>query len=361
MKKLLLCFCIAVLLTVSCALAEDIFIRMTVDSYVYSDCVETANIVGYAFRGDVYHVISEKNGWYNIEYMDFDNAYVSSAYCKPTYATVTTAPRPTVPLATASPVPVTAKPTSTPEPAIMIRVTGGCNIRSGPDSSYEKIGYATIGDVYTSRGLEQGWYKILCNQNEVGYISAKYAEVTDGQVPADLSQTSTPHPTATFKVYPTPLPTVAGFEPKKPEVSLDMFSIAADEQSITAALNEIGLFTNDFYHSYQTTMTEWDEGKLVYLFIYDDCIVEGAKAERLILQYDENNLLCGVTVRFEKSGDGYSKIFGYFYDQYGNVIEKGLGFVLDIDNMHIELTACNGTLSNVKQNECDFMLNIIFK
>ena len=52
------------------------------------------------------------------------------------------------------------------------------NIRTGPGTEYDVLGQFHTGDSVDITGSEDGWYRIEYDE-EVGYVSAKYVELTD--------------------------------------------------------------------------------------------------------------------------------------------------------------------------------------
>lgn len=66
-------------------------------------------------------------------------------------------------------------------PAGQVRVIRGCNVRSGPDSSFEKLGMAKEGDKYPCYGYVvnpdtgDSWYRIIFKE-KTGYIALSMAE-----------------------------------------------------------------------------------------------------------------------------------------------------------------------------------------
>jgi len=59
---------------------------------------------------------------------------------------------------------------------VYITASGGCNIRSGPDTSYAKISYGYNGDSFPYLGTEGNWHKIEVN-GQTGYVSKGMCEV----------------------------------------------------------------------------------------------------------------------------------------------------------------------------------------
>lgn len=106
-----------------------------------------ADKVGQLSSGTAVEVLSQQEGWYEVTGGGL-TGFVSSQY-----------------------ITLDSQATST----AYIKVTEGpLNIRSGPGSSYDKVGSLRTGRVVEAYSLENGWYKI-----ENGYVSADYVTITD--------------------------------------------------------------------------------------------------------------------------------------------------------------------------------------
>lgn len=58
-----------------------------------------------------------------------------------------------------------------------VKIQKGCNIRSKPDGSSEKLGYATAGETYVCLGVaDNGWYHIVLQDGREAYISGAFAK-----------------------------------------------------------------------------------------------------------------------------------------------------------------------------------------
>ncbi len=94
--------------------------------------------------------------------------------------------------------PGTTDPVSTPDPGTttepekpaeqtkgkVVNVTSSLNVRSGPGTSYGKVGSLGPSDTVVILGKENGWYKIEY-AGGVGYVSGDYIEVITGTVTED--------------------------------------------------------------------------------------------------------------------------------------------------------------------------------
>ncbi len=73
------------------------------------------------------------------------------------------------------------------------------NVRKGPGTSYESIGYLHKGDQVTILGESNGWYKIDYNGQEA-WVSGKYVEKTEGGSTTQPQQPEQPEQPSTFEV-----------------------------------------------------------------------------------------------------------------------------------------------------------------
>ncbi|MDL2258597.1 SH3 domain-containing protein [Eubacteriales bacterium OttesenSCG-928-K08] len=113
--------------------------------------------LGQLTKGDVLVKLSESNGWTKVEYKDGE-AYVSSTYLK------------TVSSSTGG----TGGTGSTGD--TIVQATGTVNVRTGPSTSYTKLGQLKKGAQVTRTGETNGWSKIDYN-GKTGYVSNKYLKV----------------------------------------------------------------------------------------------------------------------------------------------------------------------------------------
>lgn len=122
-----------------------------------------------------------ENGWYPITYQDV-TGFVSAEYLVVSEEEETVPAEETVVSAPAAEVPASDEASSLPE-AVYGRVTTSVlNVRSGPDSSTEKVGSLRAGRTVEILETLDGWYRI-----ENGYISADYVTIVDSN---EISKTS---------------------------------------------------------------------------------------------------------------------------------------------------------------------------
>ncbi|MBR0081254.1 MAG: SH3 domain-containing protein [Clostridia bacterium] len=122
--------------------------------------------LGTAKKGKVYQLLGTEGKWYKIQYTSTQVGYVHSDYGKVGETTVE------------------------PEPAgdrivTIANCVTDCNVRSGGDTSYAKIGVAPLGKKYTYLGKVGNYYKIQYTATQVGYVHQKYAKVSSGTTSPD--------------------------------------------------------------------------------------------------------------------------------------------------------------------------------
>lgn len=147
--------------------------------------------------GQQVEILEETNGWYKIP-----QGYVSAQYVAPVSEQAPAASAPAVQTpAPAVQAPAEEKPSqdigakaAVSQPAAEqapaegevrhCRITASVlNVRSGPGSSYAKVGSLRAGKVVEILGEEKGWYKISS-----GYISAEYAIVVSADEAANAGK-----------------------------------------------------------------------------------------------------------------------------------------------------------------------------
>ncbi len=112
--------------------------------------------------------------------------------------------RPTATATRPRPTPTRVRPTATPTPAkAYITITRNMNVRSGPNTTYEVVGYATVGQEFdiTGRNVDGSWWRIEF-EGENAWIYAPYVTAVNARgirtVPTPVPPTATPlPPTAT--------------------------------------------------------------------------------------------------------------------------------------------------------------------
>ncbi|MGL6106919.1 SH3 domain-containing protein, partial [Romboutsia sp.] len=144
-------------------------------------------VVGKLNQGNKVQVISESSGWSKINF-NGKTAYASTGYLKNTSQT----PNPTPP-PNPNP-PSTSNPDTKPEEIKETKEvnTNGLNVRSGPSTSYGKIGALSKGNKVGVMSEGNGWSKIDYN-GKVGYVSSQYlTKVTTNPTPTPPPTTNPP-------------------------------------------------------------------------------------------------------------------------------------------------------------------------
>jgi serine/threonine-protein kinase len=124
----------------------------------------------------------------------------------------------TVEPATSTPIP--ASPTPTAAQAAQAQVIGDVlNVRSGPDTAYELLGQARLGETYgiVGRNASGSWLQLCCVDGEAGWVASNLVRASGPvdlvavvEVPAPTaSPTLEPTATAIPTSVPTPTPTSA--------------------------------------------------------------------------------------------------------------------------------------------------------
>ena len=120
--------------------------------------------VGYLASGSKVEIVGtdSKTGWYKIKY-NGGYAYVSNLY-----VTIQTSSTPSTPSTTKTGV-----------------TTTGLNVRKGPSTSYDKVGYLASGSKVEIVEVDSktGWYKIKYN-NSYAYVSNLYVTVQSSSTPS---------------------------------------------------------------------------------------------------------------------------------------------------------------------------------
>ncbi len=117
-----------------------------------SEANTNSTILATAYRNECVAVISKSGEWYKVNYN------LQEGYMHEDYLTV-----------------------STKENAELGygKVTGsGVNMRSGPSTSYTVAAVSSKGDKCYIIGLNNGWYKVICN-GKICYIRSDYVELTE--------------------------------------------------------------------------------------------------------------------------------------------------------------------------------------
>ncbi|MBN1247764.1 MAG: SH3 domain-containing protein, partial [Anaerolineae bacterium] len=139
---------------------------------------------------------------------------------------------PATPLPTATleptPIPPTATPVPpTPTPILPRLIAGesGVNVRRGPSTGYDKVGFLEPGSEARVTGRSGGWWRIE-HEGQAAYVSGEYTTALDADAVPEVPVSELPGPTVTSPVF-EPAPVWAIDEPRWIDVDLS-------EQRVTA-------------------------------------------------------------------------------------------------------------------------------
>lgn len=123
--------------------------------------------IGSLKEGSVVTILETSGGWYKITCGSV-SGYISGEYVTLNSVSSESSPE------------QEQEPETTPEPEVDeiepqngLVMTSSLNIRSGPGTSYDRIGSLKVGNVITIVGKSGNWYKITTGKL-TGYVSAKY-------------------------------------------------------------------------------------------------------------------------------------------------------------------------------------------
>ena len=113
----------------------------------------SGKIIGKLYTGNKVEIVGENSNWYEINYKG-GTAYISKKYVKTSSTTVT----------------------EVEDCSDVFKAQISFNVRTGPSTSYAKIGKLAAGQVFQVTGkCSNGWYQIKFG-SKVGYISSKYLD-----------------------------------------------------------------------------------------------------------------------------------------------------------------------------------------
>ena len=120
----------------------------------------TYSKIGYLTEGTTVQIVGETNGWYKIKYSN-KYGYVLSQYIRTSGG---------------------QQDTNNNSTSIRKGTVNAftLNVRSGPSTTYSKIGYLTEGTTVQIVGETNGWYKIKYS-NKYGYVLSQYIRTSGGQ------------------------------------------------------------------------------------------------------------------------------------------------------------------------------------
>lgn len=130
-----------------------------------------SGLAGYAYLGDTYKVLDKSGSWYKIQYNATTTAYIWSHYLS---ASATNAGYVSAGTGTGT---GTGTTTPTGKTVTVINCKNCVNVRSGPATTYGKVGYAYLGETYAYTKLTtDGWYEVTFS-GSVAYINAAFLRV----------------------------------------------------------------------------------------------------------------------------------------------------------------------------------------
>ncbi len=144
---------------------------------------------------------------------------ISTPQASPTAATLvsptpqpTAAPTATPMPATVTPLPSAALPTATPAVANMVAGADGVNVRAGPGTNFNKIGYIDPGVSVHLTGRYSDWWQIDYNGTQ-GWVFSELVSVTNADGVPQVHPPASPTPAPTALPTATPMPTGTSVPP----------------------------------------------------------------------------------------------------------------------------------------------------
>lgn len=127
-----------------------------------------SKLVGYAYLGDTFKILGKTGNWYYIQYNNTTKAYIWANYIN---ASKTSSGYTSAGSTTST---STSTTTTTPTTVTITNCLYAVNVRSGPGTTYDRLGKAALGATYTYLGLEGDWYKVQYTSSTIGYIYATF-------------------------------------------------------------------------------------------------------------------------------------------------------------------------------------------
>lgn len=130
----------------------------------------TFSRVGQVKRGQEFVVLEEKNGWYKIKLVSGTTGWSTGDYVKIGSSNQGEVPK--------------ISPTGQDTRPQKIRVTGSSvNVRSGPDTVYQKVGSLNKGTIVNVTGVDAGWFQIEIPGGGTAWIAGWLTEPMEVEVP----------------------------------------------------------------------------------------------------------------------------------------------------------------------------------
>ncbi len=131
-----------------------------------------SKLVGYAYLGDTFAILGKTGNWYYIQYNNTTKGYIWAPYLN---ATKTTAGYTSAGSSTSS---SSSTSTTTPTTVTITNCLYAVNVRSGPSTSYTRLGKAKLGATYTYLGVTGDWYEVQYTSSTVGYIYTSFVSLS---------------------------------------------------------------------------------------------------------------------------------------------------------------------------------------
>ena len=137
--------------------------------------------VGYAYLGDTYKVLDKSGSWYKIQYNATTQAYIWSYYMSATetgagYTSAGKIGATTGTTTTGTTGTTTTTTTTTGKTITIVNCKNCVNVRSGAGTTYTKVGFAFLDEVFTYKTKTGDWYEITYG-GTTAYVSANFAQV----------------------------------------------------------------------------------------------------------------------------------------------------------------------------------------
>jgi len=127
-----------------------------------------SKLVGYAYLGDTFKILGKTGNWYYIQYNNTTKAYIWANYIN---ASKTSSGYTSAGSTTST---STSTTTTTPTTVTITNCLYAVNVRSGPGTTYDRLGKASLGATYTYLAKEGDWYKVQYTSSTIGYIYATF-------------------------------------------------------------------------------------------------------------------------------------------------------------------------------------------
>ncbi|MFN2270030.1 MAG: L,D-transpeptidase family protein [Anaerolineae bacterium] len=202
----------------------------------------------------------------------------------PTAYVAPVTPEPTGEIPTASPLP----PTPTPNPSITVMASDGANVRSGPGTVFEAVGYLAAGEQAKVLGRYADWWQIDY-AGQPAWIYGPIVAALDVEGVPEVVPPPTPVPPAPPIIPP---PAEPGEIDEEHWIDVDL-----SEQTLTAYENGVAVRTTLVSTGLPATPTPTGQFRIWIKFRYDDMSGEGYYIEDVpyVMYFYKGYGLHGVT------------------------------------------------------------------